>query len=384
MVNKRKKKTMSRGFLNRNNHQNSSSDNDFENQKKIDPEAQLNWINNQQVDSGFGVFNLPVNEQGKQPAQMFAKEEEEEPIQTKSKNINSDTALEKEADLMGKKATQFPAKGKKHATPQTVTSNPGVIQGIFGLGKLKRLFKKKSPEEKAIDDAEKRANIATKNHKRKVRRMKKLHGKYVHVLMKGNYDRADVLHDQFQRASDEEEIAREEADVAVNDFVEKVSEQHEKISELISRPLVEYTAEELQDIEDELDQNEQQGEQTITAIATEAEKAKEIKSEVINIKEKTKERPAKEEEFEQFEFTPEEIDRLIPEEEEEFEQFELTPEEIELLPKSEEVIKREKLEMAKKELEKKEAWERRARAAKEKYSREASDVEELNEGMILS
>ncbi len=94
-------------------------------QKKIDPVAQLKWLNNQQVDQGWGV-----------PAQMFAREEEEseqtEPeiqmksgkslstdiesaiqarfgtptIQEKGMPINSDPALENEADVMGAEAAQ--------------------------------------------------------------------------------------------------------------------------------------------------------------------------------------------------------------------------------------------------------------------------------------
>jgi len=58
---------MSREFLNRNHQQNSDNDNSAENQRKIDPEAQLNWLNNQQVDQGWGL-----------PAQMLAREEEQQ------------------------------------------------------------------------------------------------------------------------------------------------------------------------------------------------------------------------------------------------------------------------------------------------------------------
>jgi len=48
-------------------------------QKKIDPVAQQNWLNNQQVDQGWGVFNnLPAGGQSEQPIQKFAKEEEED------------------------------------------------------------------------------------------------------------------------------------------------------------------------------------------------------------------------------------------------------------------------------------------------------------------
>ncbi len=111
-------------------------------QKKIDPVAQLKWLNSQQFDGGWGVFNnLPAGRQGEQPVQKFAKEEEEdipagaiaqEGLQLKSNEvvwpaerdaarmastgtptiqqkvipINSDPALENEADVMGTKAAQ--------------------------------------------------------------------------------------------------------------------------------------------------------------------------------------------------------------------------------------------------------------------------------------
>jgi hypothetical protein len=60
-------------------------------QKKIDPVTQLNRVNNQQVDGGWGIFsNLPAGRQGEQPVQKFAKEEEEE-LQMKPENsLSSD------------------------------------------------------------------------------------------------------------------------------------------------------------------------------------------------------------------------------------------------------------------------------------------------------
>ncbi len=64
---------MSKSFINRSRNQNTSSNHSNELQKKIDPQAQLDWINNQKVDQGFGVFNNSST--GNETAQMFAKEE---------------------------------------------------------------------------------------------------------------------------------------------------------------------------------------------------------------------------------------------------------------------------------------------------------------------
>jgi len=86
---------MSKAFIDRNQQQNSANDQSATTQKKIDPVAQLKWINSQQVDQGWGI-----------PTQMFAEDEEEEPVQAKGVNINSDARLEKEADVMGEKAAQ--------------------------------------------------------------------------------------------------------------------------------------------------------------------------------------------------------------------------------------------------------------------------------------
>ena len=64
---------MSKSFINRSQNQNTSRNHSNELQKKIDPQAQLDWINNQKVDHGFGVFNNSYN--GNETAQMFAKDE---------------------------------------------------------------------------------------------------------------------------------------------------------------------------------------------------------------------------------------------------------------------------------------------------------------------
>jgi hypothetical protein len=96
---------MSKAFIDRNQQQNTQSNQSDTVQKKMDLAAQLKWINSQEIDQGWGV-----------PAQMLAQEEalsaaakaeeENEPLQAKGMNINSDVALEKEADEMGEKAAQ--------------------------------------------------------------------------------------------------------------------------------------------------------------------------------------------------------------------------------------------------------------------------------------
>ncbi len=107
---------MSREFLNRNHQQNSDNNNNIENQKKIDPVAQLKWLNNQQVDAGWGL----------DPAQMFAREENEndlEALQMKSlassmiasgpinpnqlKKANLNTYIVKKGETLGALALKF-------------------------------------------------------------------------------------------------------------------------------------------------------------------------------------------------------------------------------------------------------------------------------------
>jgi Bacterial toxin 23 len=65
---------MSKSFINRSQNQNTSSNHSNELQKKIDPQAQLDWINNQKVDQGFGVFNTEQSA-GNETTQMFTKDE---------------------------------------------------------------------------------------------------------------------------------------------------------------------------------------------------------------------------------------------------------------------------------------------------------------------
>ncbi len=64
---------MSKGFLNRNYQNNTDSNNNAIPQKKIDPVAQQNWLNNSKVDEGWGVFNN--NSDGNNTAQMQSQDE---------------------------------------------------------------------------------------------------------------------------------------------------------------------------------------------------------------------------------------------------------------------------------------------------------------------
>jgi hypothetical protein len=98
------KLTMSKAFIDR-NQQNSDSNQEETKQAKIDPVAQLKWINNQKVDSGFGVFNnLPAGGQGSQPTQMFAQDEEEEAVQAKAEDLSAGMQMKEEEELLQGKA----------------------------------------------------------------------------------------------------------------------------------------------------------------------------------------------------------------------------------------------------------------------------------------
>ena len=66
---------MSKAFIDRNQQQNSNNNQSETTQAKVDPVAQLKWINSQQVDQGWGI-----------PTQMFAQDEEEEPVQGKAED----------------------------------------------------------------------------------------------------------------------------------------------------------------------------------------------------------------------------------------------------------------------------------------------------------
>ena len=106
---------MSHSFIDRGQQKNISSNQSETTQKKIDPAAQLKRVNSQQVDQGWGVaFNY--NTSSNQTTQKFASDEMQQlpdtttqslPAGAQAKegmNINSNTALEKEADVMGAQA----------------------------------------------------------------------------------------------------------------------------------------------------------------------------------------------------------------------------------------------------------------------------------------
>ena len=81
---------MSKSFITRSQNQNASSNHSNELQKKIDPQAQLDWINNQKIDQGFGVFNNSSSA-GNDVAQMFAKDE-------KRKEDSKDASIQMKKD----------------------------------------------------------------------------------------------------------------------------------------------------------------------------------------------------------------------------------------------------------------------------------------------
>lgn len=67
---------MSREYLSHNQQQNNESDTQNTQQKKIDPKKQLKWINNQQIDGGWSIFDielpkLPTKENEKEKTEEF-------------------------------------------------------------------------------------------------------------------------------------------------------------------------------------------------------------------------------------------------------------------------------------------------------------------------
>jgi len=89
---------MSHSFIDRNSNYFTQNYENEEPQKDIDPWAQLKELENTTF-RGRGLLNNP-------PAQMFAKEEENDFIQGKGLQINNSPVLENEADEMGAKAAQ--------------------------------------------------------------------------------------------------------------------------------------------------------------------------------------------------------------------------------------------------------------------------------------
>jgi len=89
---------MSHSFIDRNSNYFTQNYENEEPQKDIDPWAQLKELENTTF-RGRGLLNNP-------PAQMFAKEEENESIQGKGLQINNSPVLENEADEMGNRVAK--------------------------------------------------------------------------------------------------------------------------------------------------------------------------------------------------------------------------------------------------------------------------------------
>jgi Domain of unknown function (DUF4157) len=110
------KLTMSKAFIDRNQQQNSNN-NQSETQAKIDPVAQLKW-NSQQVDQGWDV-----------PAQMFASEEEEEPVQGKAEEEELMQGKAEEEELQMKGGPVKGGSGTQTGMPDDVR---GKMENSFG------------------------------------------------------------------------------------------------------------------------------------------------------------------------------------------------------------------------------------------------------------
>jgi len=194
-----------------------------------------------------------------------------------------------------KKATQLQAM----ADDSAVLQMPGVIQGSFWKS-VKRLFGWKTPQERAIQKAEKKADKLTKKHKKYVRKflneMGELNDQLLEAYGSGNDKKAEEIENKIEELSQKYDEIRDETEEAVNDFSDKVGEVHEQMSELISQDITGITKEEEEEIGDELSQLDDEIEEQKSTIAKEDEKAKVLRSEIISIKEKPKkEMPQKEE-----------------------------------------------------------------------------------------
>ncbi len=104
---------MSKAFIDR-SQQNSDNNQSDTKQAKIDPVAQLKWLNSQQVDSGFGVFN------NSQPTQMFAQEEEEEAVQAKAEDEELIQGKAAEEELQMKEGPAKGSSGTQSGIPDDV------------------------------------------------------------------------------------------------------------------------------------------------------------------------------------------------------------------------------------------------------------------------
>jgi len=83
---------MSQDFLQRNHQNNANSNSSTIQQKKLDMQAQLDWLNNQKVDQGFGVFGNSDS----QTTQLKSPEEKKKEFQSKTysqKNFSPSTGI---------------------------------------------------------------------------------------------------------------------------------------------------------------------------------------------------------------------------------------------------------------------------------------------------
>jgi len=122
---------MSRSFISRSRNQNTSSNHSNELQKKIDPQAQLDWINNREIDYGFGVINndLPAvqAESGNETAQMFAQDE------NRIKNQKEESIQKKSDDGFGDAMYQSGDIGNNFGDPPVISVNIGCTFGTGGV-----------------------------------------------------------------------------------------------------------------------------------------------------------------------------------------------------------------------------------------------------------
>ena len=228
----------------------------------------------------------------------------------------------------------------------------GVIQGNFWK-KAKRFFGWKNPQERAIRKAEKKADKLTKKHRKFVQKfldeMGELSNQLSAAYLNGKDRKAGELKQKIEQLSRQYDEIRDKTEDAVNDFADKVGEMHEQIADLIAQDITGMTDKDKEEVDEELAKLENEMEERKSTIANDDEDAQAIRSEVIEIKEKPavkvpgKEKPESEKgEYERIldsiKVSPEELAayrqklEAKDEEEDEFAEFEMTPEEIASLP----------------------------------------------------
>ncbi len=96
---------MSRSFISRSRNQNTVSNHSNELQKKVDPQAQLDWIHNQKVDQGWGIQDFQLNEN--ELAQMYS----------------NNQVAQQEAVRVGTTVAQAKDKGEVEEVPSQIIIN---------------------------------------------------------------------------------------------------------------------------------------------------------------------------------------------------------------------------------------------------------------------